>query len=381
MMKTLLSSCCLLLAFLCNTVAQGVDSLVIRLDSVVSEAKILRTSQMGLMVYDLDADSVVYERDALQTLRPASTMKLLTAIAALDRLGTEYEFTTRLMKTDSCDYYLVGCMDPLIGMKELNQLADSIKTHGIDTIRGALFADRSMKDADLYGEGWCWDDDNPMLSPLVYDRKDGMMENIAELLRSRGIYFFGGIKVGTCPRGATTVCEISHKLIDVLVPMMKNSNNLYAESVFYQLGLMRGRPSTAKKACKAIEDVMRRAGREESIHRFADGSGLSLYDYVSADIEVAFLRYAFNDKDLYYKLYETLPIAAIDGTLKDRMKGTSAAGNVRAKTGTVSGVSSLAGYCTTSDGRHLAFAIINQGVMKGSYAKALQDRLCIEMCK
>jgi D-alanyl-D-alanine carboxypeptidase/D-alanyl-D-alanine-endopeptidase (penicillin-binding protein 4) len=163
--------------------------------------------------------------------------------------------------------------------------------------------------------------------------------------------------------------------------MMKNSNNLYAESVFYQLGLMRGRPSTAKKACKAIEDVLRRAGREESIHRFADGSGLSLYNYVSADIEVAFLRYAFSDKDLYYKLYETLPIAAIDGTLKDRMNGTPAAGNVRAKTGTVSGVSSLAGYCTTSGGRHLAFSIINQGVMKGSYAKALQDRLCVEMCK
>ncbi|MBQ2534198.1 MAG: D-alanyl-D-alanine carboxypeptidase, partial [Prevotella sp.] len=60
---------------------------------------------------------------------------------------------------------------------------------------------------------------------------------------------------------------------------------------------------------------------------------------------------------------------------------TQAAGNVRAKTGTVSGVSSLAGYCTTSGGRHLAFSIINQGVMKGSYAKALQDRLCVEMCK
>ena len=381
MKKTLLTSYFLLLAFLGNVVAQEVDSLVLRLDSVVGEAKILRTSQMGLMVYDLDADSVVYQRDALQTLRPASTMKLLTAITALDRLGAEYEFTTRLMKTDSCDYYLIGCMDPLIGMKELNQIADSIKAQGIDTIHGSLFADRSMKDADLYGEGWCWDDDNPMLSPLVYNRKDGMMETLAELLQVRGVFFTDGIKTGTCPSGATQVCEVSHKLIDVLVPMMKNSNNLYAESVFYQLGLMRGRPSTAKKASKAIEDVLRRAGREESIHRFADGSGLSLYNYVSADIEVAFLRYAFSDKDLYYKLYETLPIAAIDGTLKDRMNGTPAAGNVRAKTGTVSGVSSLAGYCTTSGGRHLAFSIINQGVMKGSYAKALQDRLCVEMCK
>lgn len=381
MKKIFLTSYFLLLSFLCSVVAQEVDSLVLRLDSVVSSAKILQTSQMGFMVYDLDADSVVYEKDALQTLRPASTMKLLTAITALDRLGADYEFATRLMKTDSNDYYLIGCMDPMIGVEELNEIADNIKAQGIDTIHGSLYADRSMKDADLYGEGWCWDDDNPMLSPLVHDRKDGMLESISELLKARGVYFDGGIKAGTCPSGATQVCQVSHKLIDVLVPMMKNSNNLYAESVFYQLGLMRGRPSTAKKASKAIEDVLRRAGRGESIHRFADGSGLSLYNYVSADIEVAFLRYAFSDKDLYYKLYETLPIAAIDGTLKDRMKGTPAAGNVRAKTGTVSGVSSLAGYCTTSNGRHLAFAIINQGVMKGSYAKALQDRICEVMCK
>lgn len=381
MKKIFLTSYFLLLSFLCSVVAQEVDSLVLRLDSVVSSAKILQTSQMGFMVYDLDADSVVYEKDALQTLRPASTMKLLTAITALDRLGADYEFATRLMKTDSNDYYLIGCMDPMIGVEELNEIADNIKAQGIDTIHGSLYADRSMKDADLYGEGWCWDDDNPMLSPLVHDRKDGMLESISELLKARGVYFDGGIKAGTCPSGATQVCQVSHKLIEVLVPMMKNSNNLYAESVFYQLGLMRGRPSTAKKASKAIEDVLRRAGRGESIHRFADGSGLSLYNYVSADIEVAFLRYAFSDKDLYYKLYETLPIAAIDGTLKDRMKGTPAAGNVRAKTGTVSGVSSLAGYCTTSNGRHLAFAIINQGVMKGSYAKALQDRICEVMCK
>ncbi|MBR4572596.1 MAG: D-alanyl-D-alanine carboxypeptidase, partial [Prevotella sp.] len=114
---------------------------------------------------------------------------------------------------------------------------------------------------------------------------------------------------------------------------------------------------------------------------FADGSGLSLYNYVSADILVAFLRYAYHNKDIYLELYDALPIAGVDGTLKDRMKNTPAMDNVHAKTGTLSGVSSLAGYCKTRDGRTLAFAIINQGVMKGSYAKALQDKLCNAMCE
>ena len=76
-----------------------------------------------------------------------------------------------------------------------------------------------------------------------------------------------------------------------------------------------------------------------------------------------------------------LPIAAVDGTLKDRMRGTPAENNVRAKTGTLSGVYSLAGYCTAANGNKLAFAILNQGVMKAAPARALQDRICIELCR
>jgi len=116
-------------------------------------------------------------------------------------------------------------------------------------------------------------------------------------------------------------------------------------------------------------------------HRFADGSGLSLYNYVSAEIEVAFLRYAFADTNIYADLFSHLPIAGVDGTLEKRMRGTSAANNVRAKTGTLSGVSSLSGYCTASNGHILAFAIINQGQQNNSPAQALQDRICTILCR
>ena len=371
-----------------------------RLDSMVLASKMLQTSQMGLMVYDLDADTVVYERDGRQTLRPASTMKLITAITALDRLGADYEYCTRLAYTgeitgDSIltiqgDVYLVGGMDPLIGERELAIWADSLRTLGIDTIRGNLYADRSMKDGDLYGEGWCWDDDNPMLSPLVYNRKDGMAEAFSQAMRRAGICLAGRVEAGICPKNSELLIETRHTLKEVLNPMMKESNNLYAETVFYHTGLTQGKPSTAKKAAKVedkmLEVVMRAVptdDRERGVppHRIADGSGLSLYNYVTAEIEVAFLRYAYQDKAMYYELYETLPVAGIDGTLKDRMKGTAAAGNVRAKTGTLSGVSSLAGYCKGGNGNMLAFAIINQGVMRGAYAKALQDKICVEMTR
>ena len=373
------------------------DSIAIKLDSIVGNAKILETSQMGVMVYDLTADSVLYQRDARQTLRPASTMKLITAITALDRLGGDYQYSTRLVSRDST-IVLIGGMDPLINEDDLRMMADSLKAMGIDTIRGGIIADRSMKDEDLYGEGWCWDDDNPELSPLVYHRKDYMIEAFQKALYNANVNLNpdlnpnGNLSPLTSHLSPLTShlsplnIEITHSLREVLVPMMKHSNNLYAESMYYQIGLLKGKPSTAKKAKAIEEEVLKKApslnGRDGvGPHRFADGSGLSLYNYVSADILVAFLRYAYHNKDIYLELYDALPIAGVDGTLKDRMKNTPAMDNVHAKTGTLSGVSSLAGYCKTRDGRTLAFAIINQGVMKGSYAKALQDKLCNAMCE
>jgi D-alanyl-D-alanine carboxypeptidase/D-alanyl-D-alanine-endopeptidase (penicillin-binding protein 4) len=96
------------------------------------------------------------------------------------------------------------------------------------------------------------------------------------------------------------------------------------------------------------------------------------------------LRYAWSHKDIYDPLYPLLPIAARDGTLRKRMHGTRAAGNVHAKTGTVTGVRSLCGYLTAANGHHIAFSIINQGVNgddgTASEARNLQDRICEMLC-
>lgn len=374
--------------FLCLNARAG-NSLDIheRLDSIVASANMLKTSQMGLLVYDLAADTIIYARDEHQTLRPASTMKLVTAITALDRLGTEYEYRTSLRYrgeiADSTlvgDIFLIGGMDPKISRDDLLTMAMGIKEMGIDTIRGNLITDRSMKDADLYGEGWCWDDDNAMLSPLVYKRKDDMAKHFLSALQESGVAFSGNTLNGTCPKDAKAVTDITRPMTDVLTPMMKHSNNLYAESMYYQIALTQGKPATARKAKDIEEKMLRRIGRGDAIHRFADGSGLSLYNYLSADILVAFLRYAWQHEDIFRPLYDALPIAAVDGTIKDRMTNSPAANNVHAKTGTLSGISSLAGYCTLPDGRLAAFAIINQGVMKAVYAKRLQDRICIALC-
>ena len=96
---------------------------------------------------------------------------------------------------------------------------------------------------------------------------------------------------------------------------------------------------------------------------------------------VALLCYAWQNESIREHLLPSLPIAGYDGTLQKRMQGTEAEGNVRAKTGTVTGITSLAGYLTTASGHVLAFAIINQGVALASMGRAFQDKVCIELCK
>lgn len=366
------------------------ESLQANLDTIIIKSRFLNTSQLGLLIYDLTADSVLYARGEKQTLRPASTMKLITAITALDKLGGAYLFKTRLYYTgevtDSTrvltgDIYCIGGMDPKLGRDDLRDFAMSIKELGVDTIRGNIYADRSMKDSDLLGEGWCWDDDNPSLSPLVYGRKDNMMQHFIQALSDMGIYLDGEEGNKTCPSEAKELCLRTHSIEQILQRMMKDSNNLYAESMLYQIGLTQGKPSTAKKAQAVEKALIRKIGMQNVPYRLADGSGLSLYNYLSAELEVAFLRYAYRNANIHEYLYPALPIAGIDGTLEKRMTKTPAKGNVHAKTGTLSGISSLAGYCTASNGHELCFAIINQGVMKAAIAKDFQDKVCVAMCK
>ena len=164
--------------------------------------------------------------------------------------------------------------------------------------------------------------------------------------------------------------------------MMKESDNLYAECMFYQVAASSGhQPARAIDAARLERALIERVGLDSQPYRIADGSGLSLYNYLSAELEVALLRYAYQRVDLYDRLLPSLPLAGVDGTLKKRMKGTAAEGNVQAKTGTLTGVISLAGYLTAASGHRLCFAILNQGTLKASEAREFQDKICRILCE
>lgn len=365
------------------------DSLRIRLDSLLRDP-MFETSQVGLMVYDLTGDSALYTYNHRQLMRPASCMKLVTAITALDQLGSDYEYQTRIYYTGDIvgttlvgNVYCVGGFDPMLTVEDVAVLASCVRRIGIDSIHGMLVADRSMKEMQDYGEGWCWDDDNPMLTPLSIGRKDNFLQVFAEEVARSGINLERArLTSSAMPANARLVGTLRRPIAEVLERMMKVSDNFYAESMLYQTA------ASAKKGLARASDarniskqLFARLGLGHYPYKVADGSGLSLYNYVSAELLCALLRHAWRTPSIRQPLLQSLPIAGVDGTLEKRMRGTAAQGNVRAKTGTLTGISSLAGYCSMKDGRQLCFAIINQGVMRNATGKAFQDRVCKVLCE
>lgn len=364
------------------------DNVAGRIDRLLGN-ELFNRSQVGLMVYDLTADSAIYCHNERQLLRPASTMKVVTAIAAIDRLGGSFQFKTTLSYTGAIedgvlngDVYLVGGFDPRFNSDDMGSFVDGIRRMGIDTIRGRIVADKSMKDADMLGEGWCWDDDNPVLSPLLISRRDVFVKRFVDRLRDEGVVVEADTVAGRQPGGAYEVGTRTHTIDQVLMPMMKESDNLCAEALFYQLGASTGaHPATARDARTVVRRLVEKVGLRPSDYRIADGSGLSLYNYVTAELEVMLLRYAYQNTNIYMHLLPSLPVAGEDGTLRRRMRGTFTSGNVKAKTGSVTAISSLAGYCTAANGHVLCFAIINQGIRRGSEGRAFQDRVCEALCR
>ncbi len=364
------------------------QSAVVQIDRLLQN-DMFNTSQVGIMIYDLDADSVIYRHNERQLMRPASTMKVITAITAIDKLGGSYQFKTDLCYTGAVEngtlkgnIYCVGGFDPRFNTDDMKAFVEAIHKMGVDTIRGTIYADKTMKDAAQYGEGWCWDDDNPVLSPLLVGRKDVFVDRFLHELREAGIVVDAFTASGRKPDDAFCICRRFHTIDQVLMRMLKESDNLYAESMFYQIAASTGNhPATAKSARAVVNRLISKLGLDASRYAIADGSGLSLYNYVTPELEVMMLRYAFLNSNIYLHLHPALPQAGVDGTLRKRMHGTFTKSNVYAKTGTVTAVSSLAGYCTAANGHRLAFSIINQGLRHGKNGRAFQDRVCTILCQ
>ncbi len=463
----------LLLGLIISSHILYAQSLAQRLDSLLNNP-LLKTSEVGITVFDLTEGKSLYRYQDENLYRPASTEKVITSVTALARLGTTYTMDTQLQYTGTIEndtlkgnLYLIGGFDPEFMEADLDSLVDAVAQSGIRYISDTLVADVSMMDSIYWGPGWSWDDvpnsfqpylsplmlnrgcvdvtvtptikdslpqitcsptsdyyqvsnqaisRNPMVSKLkitrnwlhggnqiqvsgnvsrtttetlsIYDSKAFFFHTFTSRLKERGITI-SATAYADCPipNDSLTVTPLyvhRRPISQVLKQALKESDNLCAEAMFHHLAkqyAFHNRVSF-EDGTDAINDFMKKnLGFNPEHYRIADGSGVSLYNYVSPRLLLEYLKYAYYHPDIFHPFYESLPIAGIDGTLQYRMKKTPAYRKVHAKTGSVTGVSSLAGYAKAANGHQLAFVIINQNVMKLRQARAFQDRICQLLCQ
>ena len=193
---------------------------------------------------------------------------------------------------------------------------------------------------------------------LVVTHRDPALAYVAafrEALGARGITVAGE---AVPPVSADTLLTVlSPPLREILPPFMKPSQNQIGEMLFKTVGLERGTAGTAQAARAVFEKQLQDWGASPMGYVVRDGSGLSRYDYVSPETIIKVLD-AMRRDTAFAVYYDAMPIAGVDGTIRSRMRRTPAAGNVRAKTGSVAQARSLSGYVRTLTGDTLMFSIL-----------------------
>lgn len=358
-------------------------------------------------VVDVATGKVLYGRGGDDAATPASTTKIATAAAALSAAGPDHRIETRTVLrpgsgsgSGSGEVVLVGGGDPTLTAREdarghasLRTLADetaaALREHHLDEV--TLTYDTSLYEGPLTHPIGV----NPNLAPVTAlmvdearsdDSSSGPADRAADpakdaarlfedLLEDRGITVEGAdpAKAG---KGAETLGSVSSPPLSALVErMLTHSDNDIAEALARQTALATGEPASFAGAEKAIRAELSGLGLPLKGVRFADGSGLDRDDRLTADLLTALLAEAASpDHPDLRSVLTGLPIAGFTGTLSHRYAdAVSGTGLVRAKTGTLTGVNTLAGTVVDADGRLLAFAFLATGTTDPAAAQRALD--------
>lgn len=206
-----------------------------------------------------------------------------------------------------------------------------------------------------------------------------------KLLAERGIEVTGETSRGKAPAGAAPLAQVqSRPLSEIVALLNKPSDNLVAEMLLKELGYVGKQSGTATAGSDVVEGWLKEIGIRTAGVTVNDGSGLSRMDLVTARVLSDLLIYA--DKQPWREVFiQSLPVAGIDGTLRNRMKETAAASNVKAKTGSLAHVSALSGYVTTSGGERVVFSVIINNVLiptsNANAAKRIEDAIAVALAE
>ena len=362
----------------------------------------------GAYVVNTTDGRLVFRRRGGQARILASNTKLFTTATALARFGTEGTLGTEVLgegvlSEDGVwqgDLYLRGGGDPAFGSRSftrraygggtgtVEELAELLEAAGIERVTGRIVGDESRFD-DRRGTAYSGfstsiDIGGP-LSALSYNRglaSEGGFSfqvnpgaftaaKLTAALRRRGVAVRRKAVAGTAPAGAEVLASVDSPPMERLAALTnKPSDNFFAEMLIKAVGWQAGGTGTTAAGAAAVRGF---AGRLGAGARIVDGSGLSRGDRATPRRVVRLLT-AMQARGEFDAFLASLAVAGSDGTLSDRMRRGPAHNHCRGKTGTLSNVSALSGYCTARSGDVYAFSILMNGVYPTG-ARELQDRM------
>jgi D-alanyl-D-alanine carboxypeptidase/D-alanyl-D-alanine-endopeptidase (penicillin-binding protein 4) len=358
------------------------------------------------LIHDEDGE-VVLDLRAHLPLVPASTLKLATATAALLELGAEARFRTAAVGTPPVDGVVTGDLtvvgggDPLLATSgyaarfkrqpqtftDAGVLAQRLVDAGVRRVTGSVVGDESRYDRVRYVPAWPLryidqDVTGPLSAlavndgfaayPSTWDAGDELVQAedpaaqaatvLTAELEIRGVDVVGAPRSGLAPEGAAELAAVeSPPLEDVVTQLLRESDNSTAELLLKELGRAAADPSTAGGRAQATE-ALQDAGLDLTGALLADGSGLGLDNRATCRLLVDLLERPGTGA----VLRAGLPVAAESGTLTERFVGTSLAGHLRAKTGSLNTVASLTGLLTDEDGTFTFAYIVNAEPGRGA---------------
>ena len=408
-------------------------------------------SAVSVSIKDVKTGNDIYSLNEKAPMLPASTLKLITSYAALNTLGKDYNFSTKLYKNTNNDLYLKLGADPFLTTSDLSSLFASAKEKNIISPKN-IYLDASIFDNVEWGEGWQWDDDlNPLMPkfssynldgnllkievtptvnntpasiitkpfyPLTFMnlvktsladknsvkifRNNSIAPNvltvegvvskteiikipnnnlqryfvlrIEDILRDKKFDYFKPITNALLPaKNIYLVKEVNHSVEDILSSILKNSNNLAAESMFKMAGSTWAKSQgNMNNSRDMLNAYLKKLDLNTDDIKIVDGSGVSKNNIMTSDFMTSFLVKISTDEN--FEIFSSYLPTSGEGTLKNRMLYFK--DNLRAKTGTLSDTSSIAGYISSRKGKVYAFDImINDAKTSPADKKNLEEQI------
>ncbi len=363
-------------------------------------------------IVDGATGTVLYSRLGPIPAAPASTAKLLTAAALLTARAPTDRITTKVVAGAAGTVVLVGGGDPTLtaaaaghpggyaGAARISDLAAQVR-RTLAASQGSverIVVDDSLFEGPTISPDWAPEDvPSDYASAITAVMADGGRAAPGDAIRSTAPDLAAGRELaaalnvpgaqvtrGSAPAGAAVLASVkSAPLSDLVGQMLQASDNVIAECLARQVAIAAAKPASFTGAAAAVRSALARLGLNPGAG-MRDGSGLAAADRVSSATLAGVLRLVVDDAHpALHDIVTALPVAAWSGTLTDRYLPGSAsakgAGVVRAKTGTITAVSSLAGLVHDADGRLLVFALLSDRVPPGTEAtraaEAALDRI------